>query len=731
MPDMTTYIIDETSINPATGKAYEGAFTQGAGSLHIRASYEEGLVAAPQNEEYMRLPANVTIEKPKHPRSKCGTYLAGITGNHPLLREELVNLPNPLHIKCSLAGEEYDADISCTTNYLRRLDMRTGVLCRSFNWHTKQGAVIQCEYTRFVARGEQNCIVQHVKYHMLEGQGTLSIRSTIGEKVKTNGYNHFTHVHKNAQGGCIELELATDNGDIVRMVSGHKADSLFMPDGEGNCITHKDMQAGDMLDIWKITILSGTNEGTEPHNFIKLNSMLESAFVKTGPALQQQNCQLWEQLWNSCEIRIEGDATAQQAINFSMYHLLRCSHTNNRVAVCAKGFSGEAYFGHFFWDTEMYLLPFYMHTQPDVARTLLDFRIRTLAGAQENARVYGYSGAKYPWESSVSGTEQCPNWQYADHEIHISADVVFGLWSYWLATKDTDFLRAAVPVFLETSHFWLERVYQTNGEYHINGVMGPDEYVCLCNNNAYTNYMVRYALKCTLEAIQIVGRSHLQNSGGVKITDELLLQIETVADGLTINGIGEQGIIPQCDNFTALEEPYFDKTWPDRTKPYGQFVSQERNYRTKALKQADVLMLPYLFPEEFSTKCIAQNMEYYLPYTTHDSSLSAIIHSILFCRLKDTQRADEFFKRALNIDLDFIKGGAAEGVHIANCGGIWQAIVYGFGGMHKLAPGKDLQFTPCLPAGWHSLSFRIVKDGRLYQVEINHNQEQPVCRRID
>ncbi|MEG2596671.1 MAG: glycosyl hydrolase family 65 protein, partial [Ruthenibacterium sp.] len=334
-------------------------------------------------------------------------------------------------------------------------------------------------------------------------------------------------------------------------------------------------------------------------------------------------------------------------------------------------------------------------------------RIGTLEGAQRNASNYGYPGAKYAWESSVTGDEQCHNWQYCDHEVHVTADVVFGLWHSYTATGDLAFLTRAMPVFAETARYWLARCKKAkDGSVHLNGVMGPDEYICLCNDNAYTNYMVANALRITLQASKLLNSKLLCKSE----TDEIVY----FAQHLSLHRCAD-GVLQQCRDFDAYEEPDFDVLWPDRTKPFGAAVSQERNYRTKALKQADVLMLPYLYPTCMSDAELEATYQKYYPLTTHDSSLSYIIHSILKAHLNHADEALALFEKALAIDTD---GGAAEGIHIANCGGIWQGVVIGFCGMQWSYSSNQLTFIPHLPKNWRRVSFKIQTQGKQHTVVI-------------
>lgn len=719
-PFDSSYCVVQKEYSPECEKHYEGMFTQGSGYFHLRGSYEEGLKGAGQNEEYMRLPANVTIEKPRHPLSKWGTYLPGVTGVHPLLKEELVNLPYPAYFSAAADGETLDMGESDISDYERRLDLRDGVLYRSFVWNLKNGAVLHCEYIRYISRKRKNLLVQKMFYTVSRRGCRLKLISDIVTDVKTNGYNHFARVEKRAEGNTVDVEVETDNHDKVRISSRAECGrAVFSPAGPASG-TEAELHDGDTLNVTKYSVLSCSRDPDGGADFPSLHAQLDEA-VRHSDGLYRENAEEWDALWENSAILIEGDEKAQHALNFSIYHLLRAvNREDSRIAICAKGFAGEAYFGHFFWDTEIYLLPFFIYTDPEAAEKLVEFRINTLPGAKENARRYGYHGARYPWESSVSGLEQCPNWQYADNEVHVTADVTFGLWHYYHAAGDFEFLKKMAPVFTETAKYWLGRIEKKpDGEINLNGVMGPDEYICFCNNNAYTNYMVSFSLRNTLEILRILRERDYGFYKSLDIVPERLEEIKYAAEHLPVRK-RKDGPIRQCDGFENFEEPRFDEFWKDRSKPYGTFVSQERNYRTKALKQADVLMLPYLFPGRFSPEEIRLNYDYYIPYTTHDSSLSAIIHSIICCRTGDADHALTFFNKALSVDMDEKKGGAGEGIHIANCGGIWQAIVFGFAGMSRCYESDTPHFDPHLPESWRSLSFKVIYKGEGYRVTIDH-----------
>lgn len=707
--------ITEDKLNKTTTKMYEGIFAQGSGYLHIRGSYEEGLLAAKQDEEYMRLPANVTVEKSRHPRSKCGTYIPGITGLHPLLKEEIVNLPNPLVIRIYADGEALDMDCGRISEYFRELNLRNGILYRTFKWTTLSGACLECSYSRYISKASENLLVQEVTVAAAEKDTGLEIVCDIDMQVKTNGYDHFQEAAKNCSGSRIEAYIKTDGQDEVWMVS--EVRGMEWKQENDALWGRKLLKEKESVRLRKLTAVN-TSRDTKKGGFSNLREQLMES-MNNAELLEKDHLREWNRMWNCCEVEIDGDDKAQRAVNFSLYHLLRCAReTDSRTAICAKGFSGEAYFGHYFWDTEIYLLPFYLYSLPQTAKNLMEFRLNTLDGAKQNARAMGYTGAKYPWESSVTGLEQCPNWQYADHEIHINADVVFGIWNYYCTTGDEEFLLRAVPAMTETARYWMDRVIRKrDGSYELHGVMGPDEYICFCNNNAYTNYMVRYVLEKTVEAVKLLELRQPEQYWEMGIDESWRQKALDIGKNLIIRE-REDGLIWQCDGFENYEEPCFDRWWRDRKRAFGACVSQERNYRVKALKQADVLMLPYLFPRSFSKERTELNYQYYIPYTTHDSSLSSIVHSIILGRLDRKQEAFGYFEQAMNIDLEEEKAGAAEGVHIANCGGIWQAVVLGFAGMTNGYEGGEWEFHPRLPEHWKRLAFKMIRNGVLYRVVI-------------
>ncbi|MGA2973777.1 MAG: glycosyl hydrolase family 65 protein [Spirochaetia bacterium] len=724
------FCLAETGRDPRHTKHYEGAFAQGSGYLHVRGSYEEGLAAAAQDEEYTRLPANVTLEKPRHPRSKWGTYVPGITGQHPLLRKELVNLPYFMDLRVFANDERLDMDGCAIEDYERYLDLRDAVLYRRFLWKTRAGAVLEASYKRYVSRAQERVCVQEIDYQCLSGQVTLRIESGIDARVRTNGYNHFTNVAASTSGDRVMVQVTTDTGDKVALSSEARAEGMIFMPVRGDArrpagAAERLIRPGDGVRIIKISAVATSRDPGIGESVQQSAAGEVDAAFAARQNLYAEHAAEWQEMWSRSAVTIEGDDRAQKAVRFALHHLLRAAHPRDaRVAVCAKGSAGEAYFGHFFWDSEIYLLPFFLYSRPEAARALVEFRLNTLEGARRNARLYGYRGARYPWESSVTGDEQCPNWQYADFEIHVTADVAHAIRHYVAATGDLDLLFRATDVLVETARYWASRVERRpDGAVNLNGVMGPDEYTCFSNNNAYTNKMVKRSLRFTIEALEILEKQRPgEHAALVKRRDLSPAEVAdfaAIAAALPVRSRSD-GVVMQCDHFEDLERIDFHEVWKDHSLPFGHFVSQERNYRSQALKQADVLLLAYLFPADFPLERLAANYDYYEPLTTHDSSLSCVIHSILATRLGKQVEGYRFFERALGIDMDPDHGGAAEGIHIANCGGIWQAVVMGFAGMTWAYESATPGFTPRLPPHWRGVEFPLSYGGRSYSVRVTH-----------
>jgi len=713
-----TWQIEQVGFDLRTAQAYEGLFTLGSGYLHTRASLEEHYGDCPQDSRELRKPANVTAERFKPLPGRWGTFVPGVFGHHPLLLQEMINLPWFIELAPVVAGERLDVTRSEVSGFRRVLDMKTATLTRELIWHTRAGAVLRLRYESFLSGVRTHLSVQRLRLES-DSPVAATIRAGIDANVTTNGFDHFTAIalgpDPTAAGvGC---EVRTDGGDAVRMearvTASQAADWEYVEEARhGWREATFQVTPARPLTVEKRTAVA-TSRDPAP---LAPAAILEQAAGRNWDELHAEHAGHWAQAWRRSDVEIDGDAEAQLILRSSIYHLLRAHVPDDtRVAIDAKGYAGEAYKGHFFWDTEAYLLPFYLYTDPAKAKTLVEFRVRMLPAAQELAKHFGYHGARYPWESDADGRECCCAFQYAEHEIHVTADVVYGLAHYLAATGGLD--NAPAPfarVVVETARYWLDRVDWRPGDRHasILGVMGPDEYAPITHNNAYTNRLAAFSLEL---AARLGGR------GGAS-REEIAAFARTAAALPVPRSAANPELVLQCEGFEQLAEPRFDQFWADRQGCYAARVSQERLYRSKNLKQADVLLLMVLFPDEFTDAEVRAAWDYYVPVTTHDSSLSAGIHALVALRLGLDREAWDFFLKSASIDLDTVHGGAAQGIHIAGCAANWQVAVHGFAGVKNTLQGDVLAIAPRLPARWRRLAFPLVWRGVPLRIEITADQ---------
>ncbi len=427
----------------------------------------------------------------------------------------------------------------------------------------------------------------------------------------------------------------------------------------------------------------------------------------------------WRQRWRDADLVIEGDAEAQQALRFSIFHLISTAHpTNDAVSVGARGLSGMSYFLHVFWDTEIFVLPFFMYSHPETARTLLAYRYRNLPGAREKARQMGHKGALFPWESADRGVETTPPYGYGpDGEIipilsgllehHISADVAWAAWEYWKVTGDDEFMKSmGVELLLETGRFWASRSSRdAEGRYHIRMVVGPDEYHEGVDDNAYTNGLARWNIRHGIEALRWLEatdrRAAARLRERLKVTARELAGWREVADNLVDGMDPATQVFEQFAGFHGLDDVPPEKLRP-RPMAADLLLGREVTLRSKVVKQADAVMLCYVLSNEIDKETMAANYRYYEPITSHGSSLSPAMYGAVAARIGDMEAAEVDFRMAMSIDLGDNMGNAARGLHMATMGGLWQAAVMGFAGVRRV--DESLAIEPTLPSSWRRFS---------------------------
>jgi alpha,alpha-trehalose phosphorylase len=414
-----------------------------------------------------------------------------------------------------------------------------------------------------------------------------------------------------------------------------------------------------------------------------------------------------KEFWDNCFLEIKGDDALTEAVNYNMYQLVQSVGKDEYCNIAAKGLSGEGYEGHYFWDTEMYIQPFFNLTEASITKNLIGFRYSTLEKARENAKILGHKkGALYPWRT-IMGVECSGYFPSGTAAYHINGDIAYSIIAYYLTTKDLDFIaKEGAEIIFETARLWLDVGNYYQGTFRINEVTGPDEYTCMVNNNYFTNAAAQYNLKWAVKFYEILKVAGMLN----KITDKIGLsekeieEFRQAEENMYLPYDDDLGINPQDDSFLAKKVWDIDNT-PQEDFPLLLHYHPLHLYRHQVCKQADTVLAHFIFEDAQSIDTIRKSFAYYEKVTTHDSSLSTCIFSIVASKLGLVDKAYDYFGDSAKLDLFNTHKNTKDGIHTANMGGNFMAIVYGFGGLRIKESG--ICFAPVIPSCWEEYSFQI------------------------
>ncbi|MBM7558249.1 glycoside hydrolase family 65 protein [Marinitoga litoralis] len=678
-----------------------------------------------------------------------GTYVAGIFDKSESQVKELVNLPYFWGLRIYLKYE-YLNPLKCDIlDYIRVLDMKQGILYKKIRLKDNKNRITKIEGYRFLSHDKRNLAL--MKYNITPEN--YKDRITLEYFIDGKTTNSFLHPKDRVKHYFLSNYTLSDDFlylEATTKEQNYKVGILSSIDIENyhskTTRNYIDFIA-QSIDIdpepekeYNISIYTSVLDSRRDRNVYEnnLKEIINARKIGVDNLLKKSKEKL-EKLWNVADIKIEGDEKADKALRFNIFSLLSLANPEDElVSIGAKGLHGEGYKGHVFWDTEIFMLPFYIYEFPKAARTFLMYRYHTLDKARENARKNGYLGAQFPWESADTGDEETPKWgeDYygnkvriwtGDKEYHITADIAFAIREYLRATDDWEFfLEYGAEIFFETARFWVSRAeYNKNKDrYEINDVIGPDEFHEHVNNNFYTNYLAKWNIIEALKYIKIIKEkfpeSYEKISNKINLTESELIKWEEISNKIFIPWYKNTHLIEQFEGYFNLEDKiitnYNNKNMPEWPKNVD--LSKLNNYQL--IKQADVLMLMHLLPEEFDFETKKINFEYYEKRTMHKSSLSPSMYAIMGLAVGDHSKAYEYFLRTALVDLDDNQGNTALGLHAASSGGTWQAAIFGFGGMY-IDKKENLNFKPWLPPHWKSMEFNIYYKNNLFNIKITQN----------
>ncbi|MGZ0713010.1 glycoside hydrolase family 65 protein (plasmid) [Coraliomargarita sp. W4R53] len=747
----------ESSFDLESSGVTETLFAAGNGYLGLRGNHPEGR----HGHEY-------------------GTFVNGFHETFPIRHAEqaygfaevgqtIINAPDAKVMRVYVDDEPLSLDLADVREYERSLDMRDGVLRRNILWTTPSGKEVRIDFERMVSFEEKHLVIMSVEVTVLNADAPVTVSCQLinrqdGEDVyggtpsapKKAGFDprkaeriaervlQPEEYWQDGDRSALSYRV-TESGMTIAVIADHivetenefSARRLIESDIAKNVFRVR-AKAGVPVRVTKL-VSYHTSRGVPSRELVDRCRRTIDRVLAEGVDAQRDRQREWlTSFWDRADIQIGGNEELQQATRWCLYQLAQASARADGQGVPAKGVTGSGYSGHYFWDTEIYVLPFLTYTSPQWARNALRMRYLMLPAARRRAFQLNEHGALFPWRT-ISGEEASAYYAAGTAQYHINADVSFALAKYVRATGDDEFLhREGVDIAVETARLWATLGFwrSSGGEnrrigenqfagdsFHIHGVTGPDEYTTVVNDNLFTNVMARFNLRFAARTI----REMQETDGEVyrKMVDRLGLgedeaeAWDRAAEAMHIPFSSSLGIHPQDQVF--LEREIWDlENTPDDKRPLLLHYHPLVIYRYQVLKQADVVLALFLQGNHFTPEEKLADFEYYDALTTGDSTLSAVVQSILAAEVGYQDLALDYFRQSIFVDLADLHHNTSDGVHVASAGGVWTALVCGFGGMRDHF--GELSFDPRLPADWPSLSFPLHWQGTRLQIEVTRDQ---------
>lgn len=723
--------IIETRFEPDRGRDSESIFSLGNGMMGQRANFEESYSGDTLRGNYV---AGVYYPD----KTVVGWWKIG----YPEYFAKVPNAPSWTNIIVRIDGDELDLATCSLKNFRRELDMKQGLLTRTFTAVMPSGRVAAVTAKRFLSMAEPELAAVSYSLRITGGNGKVELVPWLNADVYNEDANYdekfwenesATHdgtravVVAQTRKTAFVVATALENTFALNGKQAMVKTTIATTDRTAHCKFSSGYSDGDTFTvIGYAAVLSSFNHPAEGLAG-KTMAAAARAAEKGFDALLEAHRNAWEKRWEHGDIVVRGDIAAQQGIRFNIFQLYQTyTGEDPRLNIGPKGFTGEKYGGSTYWDTEAFAFPFYLSTaDTHVARNLLLYRYKHLEKAIENARKLGFTGGAALYPMVTMNGEECHNeWEITFEEIHRNGAIAYAIYNYIRHTGDNDYLAEyGLEVLVALSRFWAQRCNWSDErkKYVILGVTGPNEYENNVNNNWYTNTLARWTLKYTSDMLE-----WLKSSSNVKYnsvvtrtrldTQAELKQWKEIIENIHLPVHNDLGIFLQQDGFMDKVQQTVSHLDPAE-RPLNQHWSWDRILRSVFIKQADVLQGIYFFEDDFDEDTIRRNFDFYEPRCVHESSLSASIHSVLAARLHDTERAYTLYLRTARLDLDDYNREVKDGLHITSMAGTWLAIVEGFGGMR--IRNERVFFNPVIPAAWESYSFIIRYRNNPLRVEVN------------
>ncbi|RKQ32511.1 glycoside hydrolase family 65 protein [Oceanobacillus halophilus] len=641
-------------------------------------------------------------------------------------QQKLVNIIDAQTVHIYLDGERFSLFEGEVLAFERNLHLDKGYAERVIHWKSANGKEAKMHFRRLVSFVTKELFAIDIKVEPLNGTKEVKFVSTVNGDVS----NFVDKDDPRVASGhakrlvCVDVRKAGSYNVVQNTTYETKLDVA--------CVTRTNVTG---MNAYEHRVLDEgieevyTQEGAS--HFTKFNIYTDTLrhgenVSETGEAIQEEigdksfeellneQEQYLNEFWKTTDIKIGGDAHLQEGIRFNLYQLLQSVGKDPVSNIAAKGLSGEGYEGHYFWDTEIYMFPVFLMTNPEIAKNLLLHRYSILDSARERAREMGHrKGALFPWRT-ITGGESSAFFPAGTAQYHISADIAYSYIQYYLVTKDEEFLKDYMAeVLFETARLWVDTGHFKDGKFRIDDVTGPDEYTCIVNNNYYTNVMAKNNLLWAAKVYKMLEKAEIAKKLGV--TEAEVAEWQEAGEKMYLPYDEDLKINAQDDTFLQKQRWDLENT-PKKDFPLLLNYHPLTLYRYQVCKQADTVLAHFLLENEADEETIKNSYDYYEGITTHDSSLSYCVFSIMASKLGYQDKAYSYFNETARLDLNNTHGNTKDGLHMANMGGAWLAIVYGFAGVRVKEDGLSL--NPNLPEEWDSLEFCLQYRGRLIRVKM-------------
>jgi alpha,alpha-trehalose phosphorylase len=718
----------------------ETLFAVGNGYVGVRGTVEEG---EPAHEHGTFINGFHETWHIQHAEAAYGLAEVGQT---------IVNVPDATVLQVYVDDEPLLLATADLVGYERTLDMADGVLRRDLVWRTPSGIRVRVSSRRMVSFTQRHLMVASIAVTLEDGRAPVVVSSQVVNRYamggvradapggvagsvpvagmadprrgETLGQRVLEPVFHRQDGDRAVLAYRCASSGMTLAVAAHhlvEGDGAFTTDTvvtQDAATTDVRMEAlpGQTLTVTKLVSYHTSSQSPAAELAERCGRTLDRVCAQ-GVERQLADQRAWlDGYWTRSDVEVPGQPSVQQAVRWNLFQLAQAAARSEGNGIPAKGMTGSGYGGHYFWDTEIYVVPFLIYTSPTMARNALRFRYAMLPAAESRARDLNEGGALFPWRT-INGAEASAYYAAGTAQYHINADIAYAIRAYVDVTGDVEFLaREGIDVLVQTARLWVGLGFWRGdgpGSFHIHGVTGPDEYTTVVNDNLYTNVMARMNLRAAAAAVAQVEAEwpaeYHRMAAQLSLDPGEVAEWLRVADAIAIPYDDVLGINPQDAQFHEREVWDLKSTPPDR-RPLLLHYHPLVIYRFQVLKQADVVLATFLRGEDFTAERKRADFEYYEPITTGDSSLSAVVQSIMAAEVGYHELALDYFHDALFVDLADRHGNTVDGVHVASAGGVWGALVHGFAGMRRRTGGRT-SFDPRLPATWGSLTFRITLDG--------------------